>query len=86
MGLVMSGSTAIVAFLERLASAFSNVSGIGFWLFLVGFTLIILIAVAFLVKILINLIKLIPNMTISQFLRFILAVGIVLVIAGLFIP
>jgi RsiW-degrading membrane proteinase PrsW (M82 family) len=82
----MSGSSAVIAFLEKLASVFSSVSGIGFWLFLVGFTLILLIAAAFLVRVLVNLIKLIPNMTTSQFLRFILAAGIILVVVGLFIP
>ncbi|MCC6041009.1 MAG: hypothetical protein LM557_02405 [Desulfurococcaceae archaeon] len=82
----MGGSSAVIAFLEKLASVFSSVSGIGFWLFLVGFTLILLIAAAFLVRVLVNLIKLIPNMTTSQFLRFILAAGIILVVVGLFIP
>jgi len=82
----MSGSSAVIAFLEKFAGALSSVSGVGFWLFLVGFMLILLIAAAFLVRLLVNLVRLIPNMTVNQFLRFVLAVGIVLMIAGLFLP
>jgi len=82
----MSGSSAVIAFLERLVNAFSSVSGVGFWLFIVGFVILLLIGVAFLARILVNLIRLIPNMTINQFLRFILVIGIVLIIVGLFVP
>jgi len=76
----------IVAFLEKLAGVFSSISGVGFWVFLVGFTLILLVVAALFIKLLITLVKLIPNMTVGQFLKFIVVMGVVLVVMGLFIP
>jgi hypothetical protein len=75
-----------VAFLEKLAGVFSSISGVGFWVFLVGFTLILLVVAALFIKLLITLVKLIPNMTVGQFLKFIVVMGVVLVVMGLFIP
>jgi hypothetical protein len=87
-GLDVSETTVntIVAFLERLVSVFSSVSGVGFWVFLVGFTLILLVVAALFIKLLITLVKLIPNMTVGQFLKLIVVMGIVLIVAGFFIP
>ena len=76
----------IVAFLEKLAGVFSSISGVGFWVFLVGFTLILLVVAALFIKLLITLVKLIPNMTVGQFLKFIVIMGVILVVMGLFIP
>jgi len=76
----------VVAFLEKLAGVFSSVSGVGFWVFLAGFTLILLVGTALFIKLLITLVKLIPNMTVGQFLKFIVIMGVVLVVVGLFIP
>lgn len=76
----------ISEFMNGLGELFSRISGIGFWLFVIGFTLLIILVVAILVRILVSIVKIIPNLTIGQFIKLIVVLAVVLIIAGLFFP
>jgi hypothetical protein len=71
---------------SALAEFFSKLSGIGLWFFMVGFFLLLLLAGIILLKALIAVLKIIPNLTVGQFIKLLLVVALVLMIAGLFIP
>lgn len=73
-------------FIGGVLNLMSSLSGIGFWLFAIGFILLILIALVIFGRILYLAIKAIPNMTVSQFIKFIIVLAIVLMIAGLVMP
>ncbi|MEM0003999.1 MAG: hypothetical protein QXE10_02140 [Desulfurococcaceae archaeon] len=73
-------------FMSKFIELLSGFSGIGFWLFVVGFALLLLLVIVVVVKLLVVALKAIPNMTISQFIKFILALSIALIIVGIFMP
>ena len=83
----MAGDTLakISEFMGQLGGLLSKMSGIGFWLFLAGFTLLAILGIIALSKLLVNLAKIIPNLTLGQFIKFIVAVALVLIVVGIFI-
>lgn len=72
--------------IEALASAFSKVSGIGVWMFLAGFTILLVIGFSLALVVFIRALKELPNLTVSQFLKLTVALAVILMIAGLIIP
>ncbi|MEM0099777.1 MAG: hypothetical protein QXS24_02405 [Desulfurococcaceae archaeon] len=73
-------------FMGKFIELLSGFSGIGFWLFVVGFTLLLILVTVIFIKFLVVVLKAIPNMTISQFVKFILALALALMIIGIFMP
>lgn len=72
--------------LLRIAEFFSRLSGIGYWLFLAGFTLLLILIGVLVIKVLVYALKIIPNLTIGQFIKLLLVIAVVLIVVGLFIP
>lgn len=70
----------------NIAALFSRIGGVGFWLFMAGFVLILIMLAALVLKLLIAIAKAIPNLTVGQFIKLMLALALVLIIVGLFIP
>ncbi|MEM0377858.1 MAG: hypothetical protein QXU53_00770 [Thermosphaera sp.] len=63
-----------------------KITGVGGILFLIGFIIVFTIFMGFVVTLLVRAIKMLPNMTPGQFLKFTLVVAISLMIVGLLIP
>lgn len=64
----------------------SKASGVGFWIFMAGFTILLVVLIALAIRFIISLIKIIPNLTVGQFIKLIVALGIVLIMVGIFLP
>ncbi len=83
-------STATIAKVQEVLAKFmellSGMSGIGIWLFIVGFVLIIILVAALVLKAIVALVRIIPNLTVGQFVKLIIVLALVLMIAGLLIP
>lgn len=73
-------------FLSQLGVLLSKASGLGFWLFILGFALLALLAMVLVVKLIISLIRILPNLTVGQFVKFVLVLGALLMVLGLFMP
>lgn len=73
-------------FVGGVFNLLSGLSGIGFWLFAIGFILLLLIVLVIFGRLVYMVIKAIPNMTVNQFFKFIIVLAIVLIIAGLIMP
>jgi len=80
------GLEKLSAILSGLSNIAINVSGIGVWLFIAGFIILAVIMFSLALIILVRAIKTLPNLTVSQFLRLMIATAIVLMIAGIIIP
>jgi len=72
--------------LSGLSNIAVNVSGIGVWLFIAGFVILAVIMFSLALIILVRAIKTLPNLTVSQFLKLMIATAIVLMIAGVVLP
>lgn len=75
----------ISEFIAKLGENLASMQGIGYWLFLAGFTILVVMATVLFIRILIVAIREIPNMTVKQFIKFMLALALILMITGLFI-
>ncbi|MEM4481833.1 MAG: hypothetical protein QXK88_05550 [Desulfurococcaceae archaeon] len=76
----------ISQFLSGFSELLFKVNGIGFWLFVGGFVLLMILIGALALKVILSLVKAIPNLTIGQFIKLILVLSVVLIISGLFMP
>lgn len=76
----------VLEFLNQLGAILSKTSGVGLWLFVTGLTLLAILVMAVVVKLLVNLVKVLPNLTVGQFVKFVLALGVILVVLGLIVP
>lgn len=77
----------VLEFLNQLVGTIvSGTSGIGLWLFITGLALLAILVLAIVIKLLVNLVKILPNLTIGQFVKFVLVFGIILVVLGLIVP
>jgi hypothetical protein len=86
MGFEMSTTLSKISeFISSIVSSLSSAHGIGYWLFVAGFVILILMATVILLKLFIMAVKAIPNMTIRQFIKFMVALALVLMIAGIFL-
>ena len=54
-------------------------------MYLVGFTILVIVVAVLFLRILIAAIREIPNMTVKQFIKFMLALSIVLMVAAIFL-
>ncbi len=75
----------ISEFIARIGESLASMQGIGYWLFLAGFIILVVMATVLFIRILIVAIREIPNMTVKQFIKFMLALALILMITGLFI-
>lgn len=73
-------------FVSQLSALLSRVSGVGFWLFMLGIALLAILLFAIVIKLLIHLVKILPNLTIGQFIKFVLVLAVILIVVGLFVP
>jgi len=80
------GLEKLSAILSGLSNIVINVSGIGVWLFIAGFIIPAVIMFSLALIILVRAIKTLPNLTVSQFLKLMIATAIVLMIAGIIVP
>jgi len=80
------GLEKLSAILSGLSSIAVNVSGVGVWLFIAGFIILAVIMFSLALIILVRAIKTLPNLTVSQFLKLMIATAIVLMIAGVVLP
>jgi len=80
------GLEKLSAILSGLSNIVINVSGIGVWLFIAGFIILAVIMFSLALIILVRAIKTLPNLTVSQFLKLMIATAIVLMIAGIIVP
>jgi len=80
------GLEKLSAILSGLSSIAVNVSGVGVWLFIAGFIILAVIMFSLALIILVRAIKTLPNLTVSQFLKLMIATAIVLMIAGIVLP
>ena len=71
--------------LELVNKFIASTTGIGTYLFIAGLAILFIIGFALSIAFLIKVIKEIPNMTVSQFLKTLIVLGIVFVIVGAFI-
>lgn len=71
--------------LELVNKFLASTAGIGTYLFIAGLTILFVIGFALSIAFLIKVIKEIPNMTVSQFIKTLIVLGIVFVIVGAFI-
>ncbi|ADV65343.1 hypothetical protein [Desulfurococcus mucosus] len=76
----------IGAAVNALVSALGKVSGVGTWLFLAGFVILLVIGFSMALTLLIRALKELPNLTVSQFLKLTVITAIALMIIGLVIP
>ncbi|ACL11767.1 hypothetical protein [Desulfurococcus amylolyticus] len=72
--------------LNGFFTVLSGINGVGVWLFLIGFTILMIIGLSIAITILIRAVKEIPNLTVSQFIKLTVITAIVLMIIGIFIP
>lgn len=72
--------------MNGLVNLLSGLSGIGFWLFVAGFILLIFLGLVVLGRLFYLVIRAIPNMTVNQFVKFVVVLAVVLMIAGIFLP
>lgn len=72
--------------LNGFFTVLSGINGVGVWLFLTGFTILMIIGLSIAITILIRAVKEIPNLTVSQFIKLTVITAIVLMIIGIFIP
>jgi len=80
------GLEKLSAILSGLSNIAVNVSGIGVWLFIAGFIILAVIMFSLALIILVRVIKTLPNLTVSQFLKLMIVTAIVLMIAGVVLP
>ncbi|MEL9909241.1 MAG: hypothetical protein QXP97_04375 [Desulfurococcus sp.] len=76
----------ISSVLNGFFTVLSGINGVGVWLFLTGFTILMIIGLSIAITILIRAVKEIPNLTVSQFIKLTVVTAIVLMIIGIFIP
>lgn len=76
----------ISSVLKGFFTVLSGINGVGVWLFLTGFTILMIIGLSIAITILIRAVKEIPNLTVSQFIKLTVITAIVLMIIGIFIP
>ncbi|WP_157864665.1 hypothetical protein [Thermogladius calderae] len=69
-----------------VANALSGAGGVGAVLFFVGLAIILVIALSLLVVGIVRLIKALPNMTVSGFLKLMVVTAAVLIVLGLILP
>ncbi len=69
-----------------IAGLFSGVSGVGTVLVLAGITLLLVLGIGFLLWFLINIVKQLPKMSVSEFLKFVVVFAVGLIIAGIILP
>ncbi len=83
MGLEALASTA-----KALSSIFSSAAlqGIGTALVLIGIGILLVIGVGFGIYVLVRLVRELPNMTISQFLKVVVLSAIALIVIGIILP
>ncbi|AFL65977.1 hypothetical protein [Desulfurococcus amylolyticus] len=72
--------------LNGFFTVLSGINGVGVWLFLTGFTILMIIGLSIAITVLIRAVKEIPNLTVSQFIKLTVITAIVLMIIGIFIP
>jgi hypothetical protein len=75
----------ISEFMAKLGESLAGIQGVGYWLFLAGFTILVLVVAVLFLRILIVAIREIPNMTVKQFIKFMLALSIVLMAVAIFL-
>jgi len=80
------GLEKLSAILSGLSNIAINVSGIGIWLFIAGFVILAVIMLSLALVILVRAIKILPTLTVSQFLKLMIVTAIVLMIAGIIVP
>ncbi|MEM4718227.1 MAG: hypothetical protein QXE81_05660 [Desulfurococcaceae archaeon] len=73
-------------FMNGLIRLLTGLSGIGFWLFVAGFILLIFLGLVVLGRLFYAVIRTIPNMTVGQFVKFIVVLAVVLIVVGIFLP
>ena len=71
---------------NALGGFVDKITGVGGVLFLIGFVIVFIMFMGFVVTLLVRAVKMLPNMTPRQFLKFTLIVAISLMIIGLLIP
>jgi uncharacterized membrane protein len=71
--------------LEPLVTALSRLKGAGYWLFIAGLAILGIVGLILLAKLIVVAIRVIPNLTVSQFVKLLIITAVILIIAGLFI-
>ncbi|MEM1628414.1 MAG: hypothetical protein QXP02_01645 [Desulfurococcaceae archaeon] len=72
--------------IDVLLSAFKGVSGIGTIVFMIGFFIALILLLGIALTLLIRALKLLPSLTVGQFLKLIAIIGIGLMVLGLILP
>ncbi|GEM_PF-1136645 len=85
---ISMGLEALSSAAKALSSIFSGATlqGIGTALVLVGIGILLVIGVGFGIYVLVRLIRELPNMTISQFLKVVVLSAIALIVIGIILP
>ncbi|MCC6041713.1 MAG: hypothetical protein LM554_00990 [Desulfurococcaceae archaeon] len=83
----MNGETLarISQVLEPIIAALSRLKGAGYWLFIAGLAILGIVGLILLVKLIVVVIRIIPNLTVSQFVKLLIITAVILIIAGLLI-
>lgn len=76
----------ISEFLSSFAELLFKMSGLGFWLFVGGFILLLVLFAVLVAKSVLIIVRAIPNLTISQFIKLIVVLALVLIVTGLLVP
>jgi len=76
--------------LEVIGKAFSNIAdnmiGLGSILVLAGFTMLVIIGVAYGIYYLIKALKMLPNLTVKELVKYTVIFAVALVIVGILLP
>lgn len=84
----MNGTTLsrIQELFSGMVELLSKTNGVGFWVFMAGFIILLIVIAAIVIKLLVSLIKLIPSLTVGQFIKLLIAFALVLIVVGIFLP
>ncbi|WP_440059851.1 hypothetical protein ACSU1N_01420 [Thermogladius sp. 4427co] len=80
------GLSVVSQVFSGVANALSGAGGAGAILFFIGLSIILVIALSLLVIGLVRLIKALPNMSVSGFLKLMIVTASVLIVLGLILP
>jgi uncharacterized membrane protein len=83
----MNGETLarISQVLESIIAALSRLKGAGYWLFIAGLAILGIVGLILLAKLIVMVIRIIPNLTVGQFVKLLIITAVILIIAGLLI-
>jgi len=80
------GFDALEVFGRAISNIASSLTGLGSMLVFAGFTILVIIGVAYGIYYLIKALKMLPNLTVKEFVKYTVIFAVALVIVGILLP